>query len=138
MGRRDYSEEAQALFKRFAERHGLIYIVETDAPIEVCWTFPEQPKLSMAMTLGLQNCDELNFGISDFWSYFFPFEKIADEFERMLDAWVVGDARVAVMYGRGRLLQVRKGQQWKAIYGANGCLFAFRRWPGKYVQNAGT
>jgi hypothetical protein len=135
MDRRDYSTEAEALFRRFADRHALSYDVETGVPMEVCWTFPEQPKLSLPLTLGLQNCDELNFGVSDFWSYFFPFEDVADKFEGILDAWVDGNARVAIMRGRGRLLQVREGDDWNAVYGANGCLFPFRRWPRGFVQN---
>lgn len=89
MSRADHTAEAEALFRRFAERHGLAYEAETGVPTEVCWTFPEQPKLSMPLTLGLQNCDELNFGVSDFWSYFFPFEDVAEEFERAIDAWVM-------------------------------------------------
>lgn len=72
MERTDYTTQAKALFGRFAERHGLSYAISPDAPVEVLWTFPEQPKLSMPITLGLQNLDELNFGVSDFWSYFFP------------------------------------------------------------------
>ena len=70
----DYTTEAQALFQRFAERHALSYDVETDMPMEVCSTFPKQPNLSLPITLGLQNSDDINFGVSDFWSYFFPFE----------------------------------------------------------------
>lgn len=135
MGQRDYTAEAEALFLRFAERHGLAYQVETGVPMEVCWTFPMQDKLSLPITLGLQNSDELNFGVSDFWSYFFPFESVAERFERILDAWVAGDARVAIMRGSGRLLQVREGDDWKAAYGANGCIFPFRRWPRGFVQN---
>ena len=135
MGRSDYTAEAEALFRRFAERHGLTYDVETGVPMEVCWTFPEQPKLSMPLTLGLQNCDELNFGVSDFWSYFFPFESVADEFERILDAWVAGNARVAVTGFRSRLLQVRDGARWKTVYSANGCLFPFRWTPFRHVKN---
>jgi len=77
----DYSEEAAALFARFAERHRLIYSVEPDAPIEVLWEFPEQQGLSFPVTLGLQNGDELNFGVADFWSSFFPFERSASTFE---------------------------------------------------------
>jgi len=67
MDRRDYTAEAEALFQRFAERHKLAYEVDTGVPMEVCWTFPEQAKLSLPITLGLQNYDELNFGASDFW-----------------------------------------------------------------------
>lgn len=135
MERRDYTAEAEVLFQRFADRHELSYEVETGVPVEVCWTFPEQPRLSLPLTLGLQNRDELNFGVSDSWSYFFPFEAVADEFERILDAWVAGNARVAIMRGRGRLLQVREGDHWKTVYGANGCLFPFLRSPRGFVQN---
>jgi hypothetical protein len=135
MSRTDHTAEAEALFRRFAERHGLTYEAETGGPIEVCWTFPEQPKLSMPLTLGLQNCDELNFGVSDFWSYFFPFEDVAEEFERAIDAWVTGDARIAVTGFRSHLLQVREGSRWKTVYGANGCVFPFRWRPFRFVMN---
>jgi hypothetical protein len=116
--RDDYTQEAEALFRRFADRHNLTYTVDA-APMEVCWTFPEQPKLSLPLTLGLQNADELNFGVSDFWSYFFPFEKVADKFESILDAWVRGDARVAIVGPIARILQVREGRRWKPVYHAN-------------------
>jgi hypothetical protein len=119
MDERDiHTQDAEALFQRFANRHGLTYTVETE-PMEVCWTFPQQPKLSLPVTLGLQNSDELNFGVSDFWSYFFPFEKVADKFERILDAWVRGDARVAIVGPIARILQVRDGGRWRAVYHAN-------------------
>jgi hypothetical protein len=126
MERTDYTAEAEALFRRFAERHGLSYEVETGVPMDVCWSFPEQPRLSQAVTLGFQNADELNFGVDDFWSYFFPFEKVADKFERILDAWVEGDARVAVVGPKGRILQIRDGQRWKSIYRANRLLPIWR------------
>ena len=131
----DCTKEAEALFRRFAERHSLTYQIETGAPIEVWWTFPKQKKLSLPITLALQNGDELNFGVSDFWSYFFSFETCCDRFEVILNAWVAGDARIAIMRGSGRLLQMREGNHWKAVYGANGCLFPFRRWPRGFVQN---
>jgi hypothetical protein len=57
MTRSDHTAEAEALFRRFAERHGLAYTVETEVPIEVCWTFPEQPKLSLPLTFyGASGC----------------------------------------------------------------------------------
>ena len=135
MGERDYTTEAEAIFARFAARHGLKHEVETGVPMEVCWIFPEQSKLSMPITLGLQNCDELNFGVSDFWSYFFPFEYVAEKFERILEAWVVGDARIAITGFRSRLLQVRDGNRWRTVYGASGCLFPFRWTPFGFVTN---
>lgn len=118
MDTRDFTNEAETMFRDFANRHGLLYEIET-APMEVCWTFPKQPKLSLPITLGLQNADELNFGVSDFWSYFFPFEEVADKFERILDAWVQGEARVAIVGRKGRILQVRDGRRWKSVYHAN-------------------
>ncbi|MEI9927881.1 MAG: hypothetical protein WDN44_09450 [Sphingomonas sp.] len=123
------------MFRRFADRHGLACEAAIGEPMEVCWTFPQQPKLSMSLVLGLQNSDELNFGVSDFWSFFFPFEDVAENFEHILDAWVVGDARVARTGFRSRLLQVREGSRWKTVYGANGCLFPFRWTPFGLVRN---
>jgi len=82
-----YTDEATALFSRFAKRHGLHHL-EIDAPVEVLWEFPIQTGLSLPLTLGLQNNDELNFGVPGFWSYFFPFPRIAEEFESCLDAWL--------------------------------------------------
>jgi len=134
MTRKDYTSEAETLFKRFADRHGLTWIVE-DAPMEVCWSFPAQPKLSLPLTLGLQNCDELTLGVSDFWSYFFPYEQVEGEFERILDAWVAGDARVAIAGRWSRLLQVREADRWRTVYGANGCLFPISRKPFRFVVN---
>lgn len=133
---KDYTEEAERLFQRFAVNHGFSYEIETDVPIEVCWTFPAQDGLHLPITLGLQNSDELNFGVSDFWSYFFPFEDVAEEFERVINAWVAGDARIAVTGFRSRLLQVRMGGKWKTVYGANGCLFPFRLRPFRFITNS--
>jgi hypothetical protein len=130
----DHTREAEVLFARFAERHGLAYRVETDAPIEVCWTFPAQDKLSLPVTLGLQNGDELNLGVSDFWSYFFPFEKVAVEFERIMDAWVEGDARIVLKGRKSRLLQLREPDGWRSVYRA-GWPLPFSR-PRGFVCNS--
>lgn len=131
----DYTREAEALFARFAERHGLIYEVETDVPMDVCWTFPRQPKLALPVTLGLQNGDELNFSVSDFQSSFFPFDKVAAEFESVLDAWVQGEARIEVAGRRKHLLQVRRADGWKSMYSAKGCLFPFKSRPRGFIEN---
>ena len=116
---RDCTEEATALFSSFVERHGFAYEVDTDAPVEVLWHIPAQERLSLPLTLGLQNWDELNFGVEDFWSYFFPFDAVASEFEKILDQWVTGDARVAVVGRRARTLQIRDGEGWKSVYWAD-------------------
>jgi hypothetical protein len=130
----DQSELATALFTRFAVRHRLTYRVETDAPIEVLWNFPAQDALSLPITLGLQNGDELNFGVADFWSYFFPFEKAASAFETALDSWVTGNARIVCVALGGRALQLLDGGRWRTIYRAN-LLLPIPRNPKRTVAN---
>lgn len=135
MAQRDCTEDAEQLFRRFAEKNDLTFEVDSGQPMEVCWNFPLQKKLHLPVTLGLQNSDELNFGVSDFWSYFFPFDQVAGKFSAAIDAWVTGEARIAITGFRSRLLQVRKDEEWQTIYGANGCLFPFRFTPFRYVYN---
>ena len=96
--------------------------------------FSDVRRLAILQTLGLQNGDELNLGVSDFWSYFFPFEEVAAEFERILDAWVTGEARVAITGPWGRVLQLREGGRWKSVYGDNRILPVWRE-PKHTVQN---
>ena len=130
----DFTDEAEALFTRFADRHGLIHEVDTGVPMEVCWTFPVQQNLTHPLTLGLQNGDELNFGVSDFWSYFFPFDTVSTSFEAILDAWVSGNARVAITGPWGRVLQVWEGGRWSSVYRANRLLPIWRK-PKRTIEN---
>jgi hypothetical protein len=132
---RDHTTEAEGLFTRFARRHDLTYRVDADAPVEVLWRFPEQDGLFVPIVIGLQNNDELNFGVSDFWSYMFPFDDVAADFETMLDAWMVGDARVEVLNGRHRRLQLRVEGDWRTIYDANQSLLPFGRRVRGYISN---
>jgi hypothetical protein len=122
--RPDYVEDASALFERFATRHGLYYEA-LDAPVEIMWVFPIQEKLSWPLTLGLQNNDELNFGVPGFWSYFFPFPKVAKDFESYLDLWVTGQARIVRHPGWFRItsvssLEILTAGQWNNVYGGAG------------------
>lgn len=122
MHQRDFTSEAESLFATFALRHGLAYEIDDKAPVEVCWRFPAQPGLSEPIILGLQNGDELNFGVGKFWSYFFPFLERVDEFARVLDAWVGGEARV-ISRVFSEDLQLRDGDRWRKVYSAG------RIWP---------
>jgi hypothetical protein len=131
-----YTEEATALFSRFARRHGLDHL-EVDAPVEVIWEFPTQKRLSLPLTLGLQNNDELNFGVPGFWSYFFPFPRIAEEFESCL-AWLLGQARIVrrrrfAQIVSSSILEVRRDGEWKTVYKDFG-----GEWPhiGDVIQNS--
>jgi hypothetical protein len=132
-----YTNEATVLFGRFARRHGLDHL-EIDAPVEVLWEFPIQRRLSLPLTLALQNRDELNFGVPGFRSYFFPFLRIAEEFESCLDAWLLGEARIVrrrrfAQIASSSILEVRKDSEWKTVYRHFG-----GDWPhaGDVIQNS--
>ena len=128
-----YIEQATALFRRFALKHGLKYEVVPDAPIEVFWEFPAQDALSRAITLGLQD-DALTFGVEGFWS-FFPFESAACLYERVLDAWVEGNARIVLVRLGGRALQLSETGGWRTVYRAN-CILPVPRNPKRMFTNA--
>jgi hypothetical protein len=98
------------------------------------WHVPRQEGLSFPLTLGLQNWDELNLGVEDFWSYFFPFDDVAQQFELILDKWVAGDARVGITGRRGRILQLRDEDEWKTVYQANTMPF-FKPKPRAFIYN---
>lgn len=129
-----YIDEATELFERFAARHELIYRVEDQPEVHLLWTFPVQPKLALEVTLGLQNLDELNFGVERFWCYFFPFEQVAERFEAILDAWVKGRARIGVVGQWGRLLQLHENDAWQIAYSAS-VFFPSWRTPSRYIYN---
>lgn len=131
---RDCTEEATALFTRFVESHGFSHEADADAPVELMWHIPTQEGLSLPLTLGLQNSDELNFGVEDFWSYFFPFDDVAEQFEWMLEMWVSGHARVGVIGKRSRVLQIGNGEEWKTVYKANVLPFSWRK-PSTFIYN---
>lgn len=116
----DFTEQATALFARFASKHGLTYTVG-NAPVELLWEFPIQPKLKHRIALALQNNDELNFGVGEFWSYFFPFEDKQAEFERVLESWIVGSARIVSKAGiliQTLELQMFEEGRWNTAYAA--------------------
>ncbi len=108
------------MFARFAARHELAYWV-LEAPVELLWEFPVQPKLRHRIVLGLQNNDELNFGVGEFWSYFFPYTDKHAEFENLIDKWVEGNARILPKPGRIAQtleLQVSQDGVWRTAYAA--------------------
>jgi hypothetical protein len=83
----------------------------------VLWTFPAQENLTYPVVLGLQNEDELNFGVGEFWSYFFPYPEVAAEFEALLEAWAQGRARIDSVNGRRAIaLQVLSDGEWRTRY----------------------
>ena len=131
----DYTADAKALFNSFAQRHRLTYAVDNDAPVEVLWHFPAQARLSHPIWLGLQNTDELNFGVGSFYTDLFPFPDVAERFASILDAWVEGQARVVRTSPWTLALQTQESDGWQTAY-RHGALFpTFWREP-KILQNA--
>lgn len=119
---KEYAAAAEAMFAGFARRHSLtIEKVEQDE-IELLMRVPRQPGLSFELALGLQNADELNIGVGEFWSYFFPFEKVRSLVSSVLDGLVTGDCRLVTHTRRGRVikrvLEQRAHGKWRGIYTA--------------------
>ncbi len=129
----EFYDKAIVLFERLAARHQLIYNIEVEPEVDILWTFPAQTKLALPITLCLQG-DELNFGVERFWSYYFPYEKVAQHFETTINNWVNGDARLAIFGKNGRLLQVCEETNWKTVYSCGGLFMRWRR-PNGYLNN---
>lgn len=119
---RDFTNEAEELFRAFAARHALA-IEKLDEPnVELLMRIPAQRGLDFELTLGLQNNAEINVGFEEFWSYFFPFEKQRRNVEKALDGLMSGDTRLATHRQFGwvvkRVLEVNDSGTWKPIYHA--------------------
>jgi hypothetical protein len=105
----------------------------SDAPVEVLWEFPIQPGLHHPIVLCLQNNDELSFGVNEFWTYLFPFPDKSAFFERIIDAWVEGRARIVPHPGwllQTLELQILENGVWAEAYSARSLA---RKRPGPRV-----
>ena len=112
--------EAEAMFKAIATRQGLRLIAVDNPHVELEMQVPGEAE-ALPVTLGLQNGDELNFGVGPFWSSFFPFASVRGVFEKAAEGRFTGQTRL-VEHWRGRRLvridmQVRlKDGTWQRIY----------------------
>lgn len=116
---RDCSADAERLFRTFAARHALT-IEKVDEPnVELLMRVPRQNGLSFELKLCCQNGDELNIGVAEFWSTFFPFEKVKERVEAALDGLVSGECTVLTIWRSGRYvggkLQRKADAGWKTI-----------------------
>lgn len=94
--------DAERLFTDFAKRHSLNIIKEDSDEMEVLFIVPIQDRISFELVLGLQNGDEINIGINEFWSYFFPFASVETHVARILNGLATGDIRMATYRQLGR------------------------------------
>lgn len=90
-----YYDEAEALFVAFAQKHDLNFIKEITADGDIFLVFPEQDGLRFRLTLGIQNGDEANIGINDFWSYIFPYPDNVEFLNETLDGLFGGTHTLA-------------------------------------------
>jgi hypothetical protein len=116
----DFTSETESLFRRFAQRHSLAIEKIEEPNVELLMRVPKQHGLSFELTLCGQNRDEISIGFEGFWSYFFPFEKVSQVVADVLDALVVGDARLSTHTQLGhtvkRVLEKRSGERWVPVY----------------------
>jgi hypothetical protein len=119
---KDYTDDAEALFRDFAARHSFTIEKITQRNVELLMRLPRQQGLSFELTLGLQNSDELNIGFEGFWSYFFPFAEKRHVVESALEGIALGKCRLAIHRQFGgvvkRVLEQRSNGSWDRIYTA--------------------
>ncbi|HEX9809024.1 MAG TPA: hypothetical protein VGC25_05405, partial [Alphaproteobacteria bacterium] len=119
---KDYTADAETLFREFAARHSF-EIEKLDEPnVELMMRLPPQEGLSFELTLGLQNKDELTIEFAGFSSFFFPFEETRAVVEKALGAIASGNARLAIHRQLGivitRALEYHTNGDWQVIYTA--------------------
>ena len=118
----DRLAEAEAMFVAIAERRG-VAITRVDNPhvdLEIRIDGDEGLAV-LPVTLGLQNSDELTFGVGEFWASFFPFDAVKGLFEKAVEGWFTGQTRFVYFWRGGRLvridMQVRlKDGSWQKVY----------------------
>ncbi len=116
----DHRKTAETLFRDFAGRHSLTIEAVDEPNVDLLMKVPLQPGLSFELTLGLQDCDELNIGFEGFWSAFFPFVRERQLVGSLLDGIVTGACRLAIHRQFGlvvmRVLERRTRDRWEPAY----------------------
>jgi hypothetical protein len=87
---RDNIHSASNLYRTLASKHELSFSEKLNADGDVFFVFPKQANLMFDMTLGLQNGDEANIGINDFWSYIFPYQDSVRFLQETIEGLVKG------------------------------------------------
>jgi len=138
-----YTAAAEALILEICQRHGLKVERDESAPVELLFRIPVQEGLSVPIVAGLQNDDELNLSIGEFWSYFFPFEKVKDKFSEALDGFIRGECRVTE-YRMPRnkkafkyILEKRTEDAWETLYAHSTLILWWRNPDVVHITNEG-
>lgn len=108
------------MFTAIAEEFGCSIETQLDESVEVLCTLRYSDNAD-EVTLGLQNGDELNLGVENFWSYFFPFEEVKGLFQKAVRGWFTGQTRLMYFYRGQRLLKIElqvklNDGDWQRIY----------------------
>ena len=108
------------MFNALAAEYGCSIETQLGDPIEVLCELSREGWPGK-LVLGLQNGDELNFGIDDFWSFFFPFQEVKSLFRKTAAGWLSGRSRLVYFYRGQRLLKIElqvkmEGGSWQRVY----------------------
>lgn len=116
----EYTQEALDMFHAIAKEHGCAIDVQLEKPVEVLCELSRTDSPNNVV-LGLQNGDELNFGVHDFWSFFFPYNDVKSLFRSAVSGWFHGRSRLVYFFRGNRLLKIElqvkmKDGGWQRIY----------------------
>ena len=113
---------ARSAFAEIAARFPHLHMVEdVDAPVELSITIPVQPGVQHQVQLGLQNSDELHFGVSHFWLEWFPCSKQSrvSDYVEAVSGYLSGTYRILEFHTGARcvkaLLQAPVAGSWRTV-----------------------
>ena len=117
----DHASEAEAMFHRIAQRQGLEIGRDPLNPDDFVFELVSDVEDDPMVTLGLQNGDELNFSVHDFWCHFFPFDDMKGLFEKTVEGWFSGQSRLVYRWRGRRLIKIElqvkmKNGKWQRVY----------------------
>lgn len=104
-----------------AERFGLRFCFDNDAPVEVLMNIPVQTGLSLEVSVNLQNWDELWLEVGDCVFCMFSFDETRELFRDCIEGLISGNARIVRhLQGpwnskRGASLQLKRGSSWQTV-----------------------
>ena len=117
--RRDFCEEARALFLSIAADAQLSGTFSNEAPVDVLFKLPRQKGLSLPISLMLQNLDELHFAGTDWQFCWFPFRDVDSDFREAVTGFLKGQYRVKEYWRgnrfRGGKLQGPSDSGWQTL-----------------------
>ena len=116
-------------------------IIESPEHTDIEMRLPAQTGLNYEVCLNLQNTDELQFNVDDFWAEWFPCTapKIAESFHRAVSGFLAGEYRIEIYSRKGRpykrLLQAPNLGSWETVYTPSSLHWPCLKPQIRHVQN---